>query len=278
MNTAVEKMEKIRVLFQAAKFYSSNENNIECIVEYCESADKEFRAIAYEAASMEIGLRDFRENNSLKNWKYFTNERAKPYTAQVYAGLGWAVAQQSLLLENVITDFPALLKYRIADGCGYYDGTFRHRAVIRNKHFPSGISDKTMKAYFQGLGRSLWYNAKADVQKTKEWIETFDEKNWADMWRGAGVAVAYVGGCDETLLKELKTKCEKYFPQLSCGIALAVRSRTEAGNVTAGAELCARFFTKRNASELAQTTIDAECDDYFLWIENIECLLSKYQF
>ncbi len=270
MNIAAQKMEQVREVFQAAKSFCSMERNLQKIIAFCENAQPEFTSIAYEAASMQIGLRDFDENNSLKSWKHFADDLAKPHAAQVYAGLGWAVAQQTLPLETIIETLPELLKYRVADGCGYYDGTFRNRQTVRNKQLPIYISGKNLQPYFQGVGRSLWYISKADVAKTNELLLSFDEKYNADMWRGVGIAVAYVGGCDEATWTELKNYAHNYLPQFTCGIALGVRSRVMAKIITDEAELCAVFFFRRSAQQVTQRTIDAECGDYFRWLKEIE--------
>lgn len=270
MNSAAQKMEVIRDVFQAAKVFYAQEERLERIVTYCESAEKEFRSIAYEAASMGIALKDFEKDNSLQRWKVFADDLAKPHAAQVYAGLGWAVAQQILPLETIINDFPSLLRYRVADGCGYYDGTFRNRQTVRMKAVPTYITGKALAVYFQGVGRSLWYISKGDAAKTNELLCSFDKQYHADMWRGVGIAVAYVGGCDEAMLNSLSQFSVNYKTQLACGVALAVRSRTQADSITDDAELCCRILCNRSADEAAKITVEAECNDYSEWLKQIE--------
>ena len=270
MNTAAQKMEFIREVYQAAKVFCAGESDLEKIVDYCESSDSEFRSIAYEAASMQIGLRDFAANNQLQIWKYFADDLAKPHAAQIYAGLGWAIAQEVLELEQLIESFPPLLRYRVADGCGYYDGTFRNRQTVRMKAVPTYIPEKALPAYYQGLGRSLWYISKGDAAKTNELLVGFPELRHSDMWRGVGIAVTYVGGCDEATLNELKIFSGNFFPQFKCGVALAARSRMQAGSITEDTELCSHIICNCSAAEATQLTVDAEGDDYFQWLNSIE--------
>jgi hypothetical protein len=270
MNTAAQIMEFIREVFQAAKVFCAAESDLEKIVAYCENTDSEFRSIAYEAASMQIGLRDFAASNQLQNWKHFADELAKPHAAQIYAGLGWAVAQEVLESEHITEDFPPLLRYRVADGCGYYDGTFRNRQTVRMKAVPTYISEKALPAYYQGLGRSLWYISKGDAVKTNELLLGFPTTRHGAIWRGVGIAVAYVGGCDEATLNELKTFSGNFLRQLKCGVALAARSRVQAGSLTEDAELCSRIVCNCSAAEATQLTVDAEGGDYFQWVNSIE--------
>ena len=270
MNTAAQKMEFIREVFQAAKNFCSMERDLQKIVAFCEHAQSEFTSIAYEAASMQIASRDFAENNSLQNWKHFADELAKPHAAQIYAGLGWAVAQEVLESDQIIESLSPLLRYRVLDGCGYYDGTFRNRQTVRLKAVPTYISEKALPAYYQGLGRSLWYISKGDVAKTNELLLGFPTAQHSTMWRGVGIAVAYVGGCDEATLKAMKTISGIFLPQLKCGVALAARSRVQAGSLTEDAELCSSIICNCSAAELSQVTDDKECDDYFQWLISIE--------
>lgn len=270
MNTAAQKMEFIREVFQAAKVFCAGENDLEKIVAYCENANSEFRSIAYEAASMQIGLREFEANNQLQNWKHFSDELAKPHAAQIYAGLGWAVAQEVLESEQITGNLPPLLRFRVADGCGYYDGTFRNRQTVRMKAVPTYISEKELPAYYQGLGRSLWYISKGDAAKTNELLLGFSASRHAAMWRGVGIAVAYVGGCDEATLNELKIISGNFLLQLKCGVALAARSRMQAGSITEDVEFCSQIIYNRSAAEVTQITIDLEGDDYFQWLNSIE--------
>lgn len=270
MNIAEQKMEQIRDVFQAAKFFCGQENNLDRIIAYCEKAEKEFRSIAYEAASMQIALKDFKENSLLQSWNVFANYFAKPHAAQVYAGLGWAVAEQTISLETIIVNLPELLRYRIADGCGYYDGIFRSRQTIRNKQLPTYISGMALAPYYQGIGRSLWYISKGDAAKTNELLLGFPEERYADIFRGIGIAVAYVGGSDEATLKLLLQLSGDYKSQFACGVALAVRSRIQANSLTADAELCCCILCNRSSEEAAQVTVDAECGDYFQWLKQME--------
>ena len=270
MNTVAQKMEFIREVFQAAKIFCSLESDLQKIVAFCENAQPEFTSIAYEAASMQISLRDFAENNSLQNWKHFSDELAKPHAAQIYAGLGWAVAQEVLESEQITGNLPPLLRYRVADGCGYYDGTFRNRQTVRMKAVPTYISEKELSAYYQGLGRSLWYISKGDAAKTKELLFGFPELRHADMWRGVGIAVAYVGGCDEAMLNDLKTFSGNFLPQFKCGVALAARSRMQAGSITEDTELCSHIICNYSAAQATHLTVHAEGEDYFQWLYSIE--------
>lgn len=270
MNAVAQKMEQIREIFSAARSFSSIESNTQKIIAFCENAEPEFTSIAYEAASMQLGLRDFAANNSLKAWKNFADDYAKANATQVYVGLGWAVAQQSIQLETVIKELPKLLKYRVADGCGYYDATFRNRQTLRNKQLPTYISGRALQPYFQGVGRALWYLSKGDVVKTTELLLSFNKQYHADMWRGLGTAVTYVGGCDVAMLNELKKAAGNFLPQLKCGVALAARSRVQSGSLTEDAELCSRIVCNCSAAQTTQHTVDAECNDYFQWLNNIE--------
>lgn len=237
----------------------------------------EFRSIAYESASMSIALQDLKQENQLANWLAFLNEVAHAHATQVHVGLGWALAQQ---LQNPTTYFPLLhplLRYRVCDGYGYYEGIFRRRRSIIN-HLKIDLADATASAAIdQGIGRSLWYINKADFAAANAMIETFAPERHANLGRGLGIAIAYVGGCTETMLNEFFVEASTFRKQLATGAAMALISRQYAGYVSAGTELACKVWCGKSATEIAElnTTIRAAIntdgeDAYAKWLHQLE--------
>jgi hypothetical protein len=171
----------------------------------------------------------------------FANGAAAALHAQVYVGLGWAIAKFNFPFLTVVEKLDTRFYFRIADGCGYYDGSFKHRRTIIHKELPLYLPIAAMPMYDQGLGRSIWYTEKADIHKIYNKIETFAAGRHADMWRGVGIAVAYVGGCDDADLKILLQHAATNGFQLACGAALATRSRTMANTMTEDTYRCSRL-------------------------------------
>ena len=93
MNTALENTEKIKAVFLETQLFYAKHDNMPALIEYLESLEKEFSSIAYESASMAIALKDFETNTFPQEWLLFTNGPAVAHQAQVYVGLGWAIAK-----------------------------------------------------------------------------------------------------------------------------------------------------------------------------------------
>ena len=215
-----------------------------------ESTNIEFRSIAYESVSMSIALEDLKHGDALTNWFQFLNEAASAHATQVHVGLGWAFAQQ---LKNPIAYLPELnpmMRYRVLDGYGYYEGIFRRRRSIINHLKLQVDAAVASSALDQGLGRSIWYLNKGIIDEAKIMIEGFAVDRRKDLWRGLGIAIAYVGGCDEETLLEIFSKVDIYKSQLAIGAAMALVSRNYANYISADTELVCNVFCNKTANEI----------------------------
>jgi hypothetical protein len=270
------RVEKIRSIFQAAKQLASDEPDLPVLLKHLDNTDNEFCSIAYEGASMGIALRDLEKFGTLSDWRFF-NDKAEAHAAQTHAGLGWALAQTNKAVPHLLKTFPPLLRFRILDGYGYYEGIFRQRTSIQARKTPVSFEDWMLPAYDQGIGRSLWYSCKGNIYKIQEMISAFDMERQGYMWVGIGVASAYVGGCDKSLLTSLSIISGKYQDQLSVGAVLAARSRVMANSRLTDVELACRILCQLSSKEAMLLSIKAEprsyknsSESYALWLLNIQ--------
>jgi hypothetical protein len=249
MNEVLLRIERIKSVFLDAQIFYSMHDNIYALIGHLENTETEFRSIAYESASMAIALKDLRNNEGLNNWLFYKNGPGLAHKAQVYVGLGWAIAKLNLPFLPVVKKIDTSLYYRVADGCGYYDGSFRYKQTILNRQLPGNVPKATMSMYDQGVGRSLWYTCSTDIVKIRSIIESFPAVRRPSLWRGIGIAVAYVGGCDDDILKTLLQYAATNRIQLTYGAALALRSRIEANTLTTDTAHCSRLWFTHTASE-----------------------------
>lgn len=277
MNTALENTEKIKTIFLETQLFYAKHDDMPALIEYLEHTEKEFSSIAYESASMAIALKNFETNTFPHDWLLFANGPAAAHQAQVYVGLGWAIAKLNLSFLTAVKKIDAQFYFRIADGCGYYDGSFKRRQTVINKQLPAYLPAAAMPMYDQGIGRSIWYTEKTDIHKICSTIETFAANRHANLWRGVGIAVAYVGGCDDEDLKTLLQYANANSFQLACGAALAARSRTIANTMTADTNRCSRLWfaltaTDENAIAFvgANSSGTTKEEIYCDWIKKIE--------
>jgi len=270
-------MELIQATFQEAKEIAIQESSIEKIDELLKIFSNEFISVAYEGASMAIALKSIQETNSLKNWNEFYHDYALKHSSQVHVGLGWAFSELNLNFSSFDLNIAPSLKYRVMDGYGYYEGLFKRRQSVRMQQYPQNFSQIALKAYDQGLGRSLWYISQGEVEKLIKLINIFPENRHYDIWRGVGIAVAYVGGIGIPLLQQLINESAKYLSSFKCGISLLVQSRCKAGTISEDTKLICEFIFKLSCNNVNDQLILIEKETisspelmYFDWLKNIE--------
>lgn len=273
-NAVLEKMEKIKILFQESKEQALQTNDIDTLIVSLDKVENEFRSVAYEAAAMAFAEQDLLADDMLTKWNLFCKKSATTYVVQLHVGLGWALAKENKETSAVFNSLDPFMVPRVLDGMGYYDGVFRQRATIKNLKISDKFDSSDLNHYDQGVGRSIWYLAAGNPTKCNEIINTFPSERKADLWRGVGIASVYVGGCDDTTLLELKKTARESFASLAVGAALAVKSRVESHAVTNDTERACNLWLQTNVNELVEklNTIRKETPAiaYNKWLATIE--------
>ena len=280
MNNDLEiRMENIKSIFQDAKNISEKENDIKELNNYLENTNSEFRAVAYEGASMALALKDFSDAITMKRWNALLGI-SQNYTGNIHIGFGWAIAEAKPKDLSFINAIQAMNQFRVWDGCGYYDGIFRQRNTIKNQTRQGYITEINFKAYDEGIGRSLWYSCKGNVAKVAEIIKGFSSSRQPDLWRGIGIACSFVGGCEEIILKTLSTQAEKHFVQLSIGSAMVAKTRIHANCITKDSELACNVWCNLSAEKASQiiNKCDSSCNESLIeWLSLMESEISYIQ-
>jgi hypothetical protein len=251
------KMEKIASIFQNARETASGEKDLDKLVKVLASVDPEFVSIAFEGASMEIAQQSFSSESTLEKWFLYL-KAAEAHAAQIYIGLGWAIAAEKKTDLSCLADADQSMLFRMWDGAGYFDGKLRQRQVVKGLARMDYIPGYAFRSYDQGLGRSLWYSTKGDPLKTAEIISTFPPARQVDLWRGIGIACSYVGGCDETILKMIATLSADNKLQLGIGAAMVAKSRSQAASMTKDLEKACTFFANMSAGEAMEITVKSD--------------------
>ncbi len=239
--------------------------------------DAAFISIAYEAASMGIAIKSIQNNNTLDIWSNFYQKHGLKHATQVHVGLGWALSELNLDVSDYLDNLEPMLKYRIIDGFAYYDGKFKRRQAVRMQQIPENLDDLSIRAYNQGLGRSFWYLAQGEPEKLIRFFEIFPETRHFDMWRGIGVAVAYVGGIETTVLEKLIQNSGKHINAFKSGIAIGSQTKEKADAVSIDTENICQFILGLSTTEVDEklNLLEKELSSspetiYFDWIKNIE--------
>lgn len=274
-----QKMETIKTIFQQVQSIEINQGNWSAVFEQLNATDAEFRSIAFEAAAMNAALKDLEQGDELSLWLHLaTSAEAVLHLTQIHVGLGWALAQQQVDPIPYLPQLNPIMRYRVLDGYGYYEGMFRRRKSIVNKQAPEFLSGTALSAYYQGLGRCMWYLTNGDVDATINMLHGMGGDHQEDLWRGFGIAVTYVGGASKSVLEDILTKAGVCKPQLLTGAAMVAISRTNAGNVVASTEAVCEAWLKQSVNQVVakykpgNNTVDHAYDR---WLFDIETALSE---
>ena len=246
-------IEHIFAIFQVAQENATKIEDVNKLIEKLEESPIEFLSVAYEGAAMELALQDFLKGDTIDKWKALL-EKSKKHACQIYIGMGWAIAKEKRFPITFLEQLNHNMQYRIWDGCGYYDGTFRQRHVIKGQSRFDYIEAKNFQAYDEGLGRSLWYASKGDVAKITEIVLTFSLERHSDLWRGVGIACSYVGGFEAQTLNALLLAAREHKTQLGIGAAMVSKSRIDADCVTPEIELACSVLNKLSALDTRNIT------------------------
>lgn len=272
-------MDTIKSIFQQVQDIEITNENLPEVFAKLNTSDAVFQSIAYEAAATNIALKDLEQGTELNFWIHFaTSAEATPHLTQIHIGLGWALAQQQVDPTPYLTEMSPMLRYRVLDGYGYYEGMFRRRKSIVAKQVPGFLSGIALSAYYQGLGRSMWYINNGDVEATVKMLESMEGDNKEDLWRGLGIAVSYVGGVDETVLQAIYNKAGNHRAELLTGAVMLAISRTTAGNVVSDTELVCNKWLKQSVNQIVtryKPTNNSADNAYAKWLLEIEMSISE---
>lgn len=267
MQKAVTHMALIQQLFQASALAANGTLNDATLVTLLEQNHKTFISIAYEAAAMERALCDLDGNDfTLKYWRAFL-QHAPKHNTQIHIGLGWAIAKRRIAISLVEAAIEPQQLPRVLDGVGYCEGTFKQRIAVKEMKTPEWLNNNLRRGYDQGLGRSLWYTAKAEPETLINLIAPFAEERKQDLWRGVGIALAYVGGCNEVTLLQLKMLSGVFAADLAVGVTLAVLSRKAANTTNPDTVLTSRIICNINLASVGADVEKNVMADYFEWIK-----------
>jgi len=215
--------------------------------------DLEFRGFAFEGAGMALMLLDrlHLERNSLGAFLAGPGEAHK---YMVLVGAGWAFPRLPWLrarLDRAMAPLDPLLRWLAVDGYGFHEGYFHPPESIGQCRVPRGVSGYAVRAFDQGLGRSLWFVEGIQPARVAEAIARFPSSRHADLWAGAGLACAYAGGADGPAILQLRELAGPFVSSLAQGASFAAEARHRAGNPVQHCDLACHLLCGTSAEEAA---------------------------
>jgi len=143
------------------------------------------------------------------------------------------------------------------DGYGFHQGFFDFGTYIDRQRVPEGFTDYTLRSFDQGLGRSLWFVEGADVGRIPASIGAFTPFRQADLWSGAGLALAHAGGVEAAAARALFESAGIYRSHLAQGVAFAAMARAEARNPAPHTDLACRVVWGLDGAGVAALACEA---------------------
>lgn len=252
-----ERLEGVAGRFVEGYHAALEENRIDALAARLQAIPAEVRGFAYEGAGMALALLD-----TLTPWRPRRLDellrgpgRAHHYI--VHIGAGWILARLPVSPEGLRARLDPVLGWLALDGYGFHEGFFHWERSIAKREVPSKVRGYARKAFDHGLGRSLWFVEGAGPERIQGRIDAFAPERREDFWSGAGLACAYAGGVERSVVEDMLRRSGEHAPQLAQGAAFAAVSRERAGNPAPQTELACQVFWGWSAAQAAQVVIEA---------------------
>lgn len=217
---------------------------------------------AYEGAAMGLALVDILTRGS--RWREML-DLAPRHRYLLLVGAGWAMARLRLrALPRFARTLDDVSWPLLWDGYGFHEGFFHPAKFIRHRTRPR-LTGYALRAFDQGLGRSLWFVDGASPERIRDTIAAFEEDRRPDLWSGVGLACAYAGGIGPPAIATLLARSKRgAFAQ---GVVFAAAARELAGNSDDATTLaCATVcgVSPAAAAAIANEVLE-ESDSYESW-------------
>ncbi len=236
--------------------------------------DELYKGFRYEGAAMACCILDGLPFS--KAWRLrslMESPRGQQHIYMLHVGAGWAFARLPGSVEKKILKLDPVYRWLALDGYGFHQAYFKTRKYVEERKFPKELREPySAKAFYQGVGRCLWFVDCATAEKVAERINGFDLKYQEDLWAGVGLACAYAGGTDEQGLLHLKDSSRYHWPHLLQGVVFAAKARERAGIITADTRLACRVLCGLRVDEASAIT-----DKFFAVIPDRGSSAAKYE-
>jgi hypothetical protein len=99
----------------------------------------------------------------------------------LHVGAGWALARLPRRVESNLYRFDPLLRWLVLDGYGFHQGYFHWRRFVARQERPKRLSPYALRAFGQGLGRSLWFVNGAEAGRVARCIAGVTPERRSDL-------------------------------------------------------------------------------------------------
>jgi hypothetical protein len=225
-------------------------NATPALVDALHALPPDLHGFAYEGASMALMILDVFTPWSRRRWQWLVEGAGAPHVYLCFVGAGWALARLRFRqVPHWIARVDPLLAPLAFDGYGFHEAFFRPDQTVRRHAAPRWSAD-ALHHFDQGVGRSLWFVEGADPERIAASIARFPRDRHADLWSGAGLALAYAGGMSESAARLLCSLAGTHRPELAQGAAFGAKARHHAANATAATHLACNIAWNASLSDV----------------------------
>lgn len=226
----------------------------ELLAERLGAIESSLRGFAFEGAAMGLALLDLITPWNKKRVRTFLEGPGRTHIYMVYVGVGWAVARLGRSPRRCLDRLDPLLGWLAIDGYGFHEGFFHRDRCVRTQGVPRRLSGYAVRAFDQGLGRSLWFSEGANAARLARTVMSFSSPRRADLWSGIGLASAYAGGGELGMMESLRAAAGTHYPSVALGAAFAAKVRERADNQVPHTELACQVLCGMSADNAARVT------------------------
>lgn len=214
---------------------------------------REFSGFYFEGVAMGNSIKDslsFFNKYRLK--KLMDHPIGNAHIYMLHVGIGWAFARIPGNIEKKMKKYHPLYRWLIMDGYGFHQAYFKTKKYVYGLKKPTGFKNTySLHAFYQGVGRCLWFVECAVPERIAERIEAFPPEFRKDLWSGAGLACTYACGVSLTEIIKLKNFSDKYYPHFAQGAVFAAKARQRANITTDENEKACTTICSLSISEAA---------------------------
>jgi hypothetical protein len=215
-----------------------------------ETIDIELRGFAFEGAGFGLALIDALWPGPDHRLREYVSHPRNPFRHLIYTGAGAVLLCAPWRMKWFCARLEPLLAWLPAEGHGFFKGLLWWKTRLGDRPRPRGLHGHLLRAFDQGLGRSMWFLLEGNVDLIEREIQRFEPSRRKDAWVGLGLACGYAGGVDRETLKSLFERAGDHQPDLAVGIGIACYLRTTARIPGPNTELAASVIWDSTTEEV----------------------------
>lgn len=217
----------------------------------------DLRGFAFEGASMGFSILDIVTPWRADRVVRFLAGEGTAHGYMIHVGMGWALARLRRPIEPALARADPLLGWLVVDGYGFHEGYFHHDHTVGRQVVPKRLRGYALRAFDQGVGRSLWFAFGAGVDDIAATVGRFPAERRGDLWSGVGLACTYAGGASRSAMERLPALAGEHAAHVAQGAAFGAKARQRGGNLRAHTEAACLVLCGCSAARAAAVTDDA---------------------